>query len=349
MSVTYGFFNSLNGDRKYDALQLSSMFDGVILDGVFASIGECFLTTATDGLAVNIGTGKAWFDHTWILNDTVLKVEIPEADGLLDRIDTVVLDIDNTESVRANAIKIVQGVPATNPVAPELVSVRNHHQHPICHIRVACATQSIRQADITNMVGSAETPFVSGVLQTIDLDKLLGQWQDELDMFIEKETDDFTDWTDTKAREYEEWFNDLKVDLEREKAAMNVWISNEESAFTAWFDEMKNQLSTDAAGNLQLQVDKKTERKNYEISLAADIWSESAPYVQNIAIADILEEDMVFLQPRVADISDDAKKQAVIEAWGMVSFVTVENGKLIFTALEECPEVVIPLEVGVIR
>ena len=186
-------------------------------------------------------------------------------------------------------------------------------------------------------------------MQTIDLDKLLGQWQDELDQFIENETSDFTDWTEAKAAEYEAWFAGLKADLVSEKEAMNAWISKEESAFTAWFNQMKGQLSEDAAGNLQLQMDKKTERKSYQISLAADIWSESSPYVQNVTLADILEGDMVFLQPDLADISDNAMKQAVIEAWGMVSFVTVTNGKLTFTALEECPEVAIPLDVGVIR
>lgn len=349
MSVTYGFFNSLNGDRKYDAVQLSSMFDGVILDGVFASIGECFLAKAADGLAVNIGTGKAWFDHTWILNDAVLKVDIPEADGLLDRIDVVVLDIDNTESVRANAIKLVQGNPASNPVAPELISVHNHHQYPICQVRVAAAAKSVRQADITNMVGVGATPFVSGVLQTIDLDKLLGQWRDELDRFVENESKDFTDWTEAKAAEYEAWFEGLKADLTAEKAAMDAWISNEESAFTDWFDRMKGLLSTDAAGNLQLQVDKKTEKRIFKMVLAADIWSENAPYVQNAAVADILEGDMVFLQPDVADISDNAAKQAAIEAWNAVSFVTVSDGGLVFTALEECPKAAVPLEIGVLR
>ena len=39
MSVTYGFYNSLNGDRKYDSAQISSIFDGLIVDGIFASIG----------------------------------------------------------------------------------------------------------------------------------------------------------------------------------------------------------------------------------------------------------------------------------------------------------------------
>ncbi len=35
MSVTFGFYNSVNGDRKYDAIQMSSIFDGIIRDGVF--------------------------------------------------------------------------------------------------------------------------------------------------------------------------------------------------------------------------------------------------------------------------------------------------------------------------
>lgn len=47
MSVTYGFYNSLNGDRKYNAEQVSSLFDGLIIDGVFASIGTAFAVKAT--------------------------------------------------------------------------------------------------------------------------------------------------------------------------------------------------------------------------------------------------------------------------------------------------------------
>ena len=40
MSVTYGFYNSINGDRKYNALEMSSIFDGIIVDGVYMSIGD---------------------------------------------------------------------------------------------------------------------------------------------------------------------------------------------------------------------------------------------------------------------------------------------------------------------
>ena len=42
MSVTSGFFNSLHGDRRYNAEQMSAIFDGIINDGVFANIGTAF-------------------------------------------------------------------------------------------------------------------------------------------------------------------------------------------------------------------------------------------------------------------------------------------------------------------
>ena len=50
---------------------------------------------------VTVGTGRAWFDHTWTLNDTPLTLEIEPASEMVVRIDAVVLDIDRRKmSVR---------------------------------------------------------------------------------------------------------------------------------------------------------------------------------------------------------------------------------------------------------
>ncbi len=154
MSVTYGFYNSLNGDRKYDAIQLSSLFDGLITDGVFASIGTAFAVKAATGNTVNVGIGKAWFNHTWTLNDAVLPLEAPVSDVLLDRIDAVVLEVDSSEFVRANSIKFVQGTPSSQPVRPTMASSETLHQYPLCYIYRAAGSTEITQADITNMVGT---------------------------------------------------------------------------------------------------------------------------------------------------------------------------------------------------
>ncbi|MGD7407461.1 hypothetical protein ACQCP7_25580, partial [Ralstonia pseudosolanacearum] len=59
MAITYGFFNSLNHDRRYDAGQISEYFDGLISDGVYESIGEALQVQAATGMNVNIQTGRA--------------------------------------------------------------------------------------------------------------------------------------------------------------------------------------------------------------------------------------------------------------------------------------------------
>ena len=256
MSVSSGFFNSLNGDRKYNAAQMSAIFDGLIIDGVFASIGTAFAVKAAGGLTVNVGIGKAWFDHTWTVNDSILPMTAPEAEVLLDRIDAVVLEVNGTESVRENTIKFVKGNPSSAPSRPTLTNEGNVHQYPLCYIYRKYGTAVINQADITPMVGTESTPFVTGILQTISLDELLGKWQDELDRFTDARSKEVDDWIAQEESDFTAWFNKMKADLQQEQTVLDQWIASEQADFLAWYNQMKDQLSGDVAGNLQLEIDK---------------------------------------------------------------------------------------------
>lgn len=256
MSVSSGFFNSLNGDRKYNAAQMSAIFDGLIIDGVFASIGTAFAVKAAGDLTVNVGVGKAWFDHTWTVNDSILPMTAPEAEVLLDRIDAVVLEVNGTESVRENTIKFVKGNPSSAPSRPTLTNEGNVHQYPLCYIYRKYGTAVINQADITPMVGTESTPFVTGILQTISLDELLGKWQDELDRFTDARSQEVDDWIAQEESDFTAWFNKMKADLQQEQTVLDQWIASEQADFLAWYNQMKDQLSGDVAGNLQLEIDK---------------------------------------------------------------------------------------------
>lgn len=256
MSVSSGFFNSLNGDRKYNAAQMSAIFDGLIIDGVFASIGTAFAVKAAGGLTVNVGVGKAWFDHTWTVNDSILPMTAPEAEVLLDRIDAVVLEVNGMESVRDNTIKFVKGNPSSAPSRPTLTNEGNVHQYPLCYIYRKYGTAVINQADITPMVGTESTPFVTGILQTISLDELLGKWQDELDRFTDARSQEVDDWIAQEESDFTTWFDKMKADLQQEQNVLDQWIASEQADFLAWYNQMKDQLSGDVAGNLQLEIDK---------------------------------------------------------------------------------------------
>ena len=66
MAVTSGFYNSINGDRTYNAEQMSAIFDGIINDGVLANIGKVFqvrVSVSERGI-VSVGTGSIVLGYT---------------------------------------------------------------------------------------------------------------------------------------------------------------------------------------------------------------------------------------------------------------------------------------------
>lgn len=257
-SVTCGFYNSLSGDRKYDSANLSDLVGSLITDGVFSSVGEKFVVHAGEGNTVIVGTGKAWFNDTWTKNDALLPVDCGASEVLLDRIDAIVIRVDGTQSVRDNFIQVVHGTPASSPVRPTMINTNYEHWYPLCYIYRKAESTEIIESNITNMVGTDSTPFVTGILQTVSLDELLGQWQDQLnrfiaseeaevDAFIKKEKSDFDTFTTERENELIALITDVTNEL-------NAWTDGQKTTFLNWFNEMKDQLTTDAAGNLQMQI-----------------------------------------------------------------------------------------------
>ena len=255
-SVSCGFYDG--ADREYYASDLTQIVDGIINDGVFASIGTCFAVKAGSGLTVNVGVGKAWFNSTWTINDAILPLncaEVGELHPLQDRIDAVIIEIDTRQEVRDNFIKIIPGANSTNPVRPELNTVPGVYQYPLCYVHIHAGSKQINQADITNMVGTKETPFVTGILQTVSLDELLGQWQDDLNRFVatEKQNTDeeLTEFMAGYQQDYEEWTAEMADIVTK----TNKWTEEQQASILGWFNTMKDQLSVDGAINLQLQID----------------------------------------------------------------------------------------------
>jgi hypothetical protein len=189
MSVTYGFYNSINGDRKYNALEMSSIFDGIIVDGVYMSIGDALNVKSSGGMGITVGTGRAWFNHTWTLNDSVMPLTIESSDVLLNRIDAVVLEVNNDSDVRKNTIKIVKGSPASKPVKPSLIESELVNQHPLAYITIGKGVPSISQSNIENAVGTSACPYVTGVLKGMDIDKLVAQWGAQWAEWLSSNTD----------------------------------------------------------------------------------------------------------------------------------------------------------------
>ena len=259
MSLSYGFYNSVNNDRVYDAEQVSSIFDGLVNDGVYMSIGGKLMVKINTGLTLKISSGRAWFKHTWSFNDADYNITLDPADPLLNRIDAVILEVDRSIGVRANSFKIIKGTSATTPSRPTLENTETKGQYALAYVYVAANQSEISQSDITNVIGTSETPYVKGIIENISIDDMVAQWQAQFGQWMAAIEAANTEWTNEQHQAFEDWvdaqetaFEEWSTEYQEE---MNAFKTSQQSAFTTWFNSMKDQLSQDAAGHLQLEID----------------------------------------------------------------------------------------------
>jgi hypothetical protein len=181
MSVTYGFYNSVNGDKTYSATDFSKIFDGIITDGIIKGYGNALAVTAAEtNMSISVGIGRAWFNHTWTHNDQLLSLPIQKPSSTnKKRIDTVVVEVDLVN--RKNDIIVVQGptVPSTSTATPAALKkgTGNIYQYPLAYVHVDGSKAVITGSDVEDRRGLASdgTPFVTGAVQSLTVDELLAQ------------------------------------------------------------------------------------------------------------------------------------------------------------------------------
>lgn len=190
MAVTYGFYNSLAGDRKYDALQVSRIFEGIITEGVFATVGQNLAISANPGtMTINVGTGRAWLNNTWTLNDSNLVLTVQASEAVLHRIDAVVLESNSDIGTRANSIKIIKGTPAGSPVAPTMANTATLKQFRLANIAVAPGVTQIVAGNITNFIGTASTPYITNAVSNINVASMFGQLESNFQAWFDNLVD----------------------------------------------------------------------------------------------------------------------------------------------------------------
>ena len=230
MSVTYGFYNSNNHDRVYSANEFGRLFEGIINDGVFMNIGNHLIVRTNAGMSVKVQSGRCWFNNTWLNNDADYALTLDSAEVALSRIDAIVVEVDTTYQVRANSIKIVKGIPAAAPQKPSLVNAGELHQYPLAYVTVPAGSNQVIQANIENAVGTSACPFITGILETVNISNLLLQWDAEWD-----------EWLNTQEADTEDW----------RVAFQNAY----EAEFAAWFNHLQAEIDANVAANLQNQID----------------------------------------------------------------------------------------------
>lgn len=205
---TYGFFNSVNGDRTYNAEQMSHIFEGLITDGVYESVGNKLAVQPNSGMVIQIATGRGWFDKRWVNNDAPYTMTVGASDTVLNRYDAVCIKVDTTNSVRSVVPYIKAGTLAATPTKPTMTRTATVKEYCLAYVYVPARATAISASNIEDTRGNTSLcGWVTGLITQLDTTTLFTQWQALFEGFMTQETEDFNDW-----------FENLQVELDSETA-----------------------------------------------------------------------------------------------------------------------------------
>ena len=120
--------------------------------GVFASTGH-FDASITGAREVTISSGLAWiknadFKGKSVLNDAAVPISIPNADGVLDRVDRIVLQFSKTAN--ATSIVLKSGTPSAAAVAPAIVQTETVYELGLYTVSVPAGSTTILASHVTD-------------------------------------------------------------------------------------------------------------------------------------------------------------------------------------------------------
>ncbi len=192
MSITFGFFDSIDGDRKYSADDFTRFLGNLVSDGVIASPSNGLQVQATEGMTVKVTAGWAYIQGHYVHNDTDLYLTLDEPDIVQYRADRIVLRFDRIN--RKIDIAVKNGtVSEYQSVVPALQRDENIWELSLAWIWTGAGMEAVEQQHIHDERGQTDVcGWVTGLIQQIDTTNLFAQYDNAF-------------WT---------WFNGIKRDYD---------------------------------------------------------------------------------------------------------------------------------------
>ena len=177
--LSFGFYNSKGGDRKYDAEQFGAMFNGIIADGVFAHYKNALKVTAGGGnRELVVSSGRAWFNGTWTeVDDNGHSIYL--MGSAVETTYFVYLAVNKKS--RKNSVAWYSSIMSNIPE-------EGLYFYLLAQVTIPGGVNKITDAMITDTRGSDLCPYVTGIMETVSFEDIVKQvcgenWQDWLGVY----------------------------------------------------------------------------------------------------------------------------------------------------------------------
>ncbi|ACA44467.1 phage tail protein [Clostridium botulinum] len=253
-------------DRAYLAEDFARYFAKFIGTGVYPNPATGLQVVAIDSdMRIRIKKGDGYilgrdFENT---DDYIIQLDV--ADGILSRIDRVVLRLDYLDRKIKPILK--KGNYASSPVAKSLQRDADAYEIGLADVYVKNGVISIMQSNITDLRLNKELcGIVHGVIQQADTTEIFRQFQAW-----------FNEQKNVHEGDFEKWVNEFKIATGKK--------------FTDWVDDLKNSLdpNSDVVAQLQMQIsENKLQLDN--IDLSADKVTLNSSNIKSKNVKGALEE-----------------------------------------------------------
>lgn len=220
--VTYGSDGTPIYDRAISSVPLRNLIKQLFTTGILPNPSTNLQVQAGTGMTVVVNPGFAVIEGGLKYEEGSRTLVVQASDTTYDRIDTVVMRWNENTNARTCDLYVLTGKASSNPIRPELNRESSVYEIGLADIFIPANSSAVSTARITDTRYEEARCGIISSLSEFDSDTIYDQIMADLADFKEKE----------------------------------------QAEFLAWFESMKDQLSKDAAGNLQNQINDMTAKLN---------------------------------------------------------------------------------------
>lgn len=246
---SYGlFWNSDNGDRKYNADSMERWLRKFFTSGVFEGDMQVL---ASSGMTITVQQGYCNLFGKVGLFEVVNSITLDAANSRYPRIDTIV--VERNDADRIIYLKKVNGSYSgenPQPTAPIWDETQGIYQLVLAQIYVGAGVSSISQEDITDKRTDTDVcGYIAGTVNEMDFSQFTAQFNQFFTEFKEGTLADVTQWYADRKSEFETWQKGQETDLsewqQNRETNYETWYKDQQDAFLAWVQQMKDAMGSD--------------------------------------------------------------------------------------------------------
>lgn len=209
MSIKYGFFDSVDGDRKYTAEDIGRYLHGLVSSGVYADTAESMQVLAGTQMQLRVAPGRAMLDG-YYMEITGEETVTLSPSGNKPRTDAVVIRLDKTR--RLCEIAVLEGTP-TNPsmtMRPLPTRTETVKEYILAYVYVEALAGGIHQGNIYDQRANNDVcGWVTGLIDQVDTSTLYRQWEAAYAAAYQQFTEQTTAYLAEKQAAFDAFMDDL--------------------------------------------------------------------------------------------------------------------------------------------